>query len=148
MAVGPPQVITKMLDGKKCEPYEEAHVEVPQEHMGQVHLFPRLVSSAALCVWALGLTGFADQQTCWDGPQQCGTCGARQVVDLLGQRKGQMLDMGAAVGEGTTQRVKYRIPTRGLLVLSCCMKPLTACVGSRQTAETVYHSASLAWRAL
>ena len=51
-------------------------------------------------------------------------CGARvawQVVDLLGQRKGQMLDMGAAVGEGTTQRVKYRIPTRGLLVqiLSC-----------------------------
>ena len=38
MAVGPPQVITKLLDGKKCEPYEEAHVEVPQEHMGQVHL--------------------------------------------------------------------------------------------------------------
>lgn len=38
------------------------------------------------------------------------------MVDLLGQRKGQMLDMGAAVGEGTTQRVKYRIPTRGLLV--------------------------------
>lgn len=42
-----------------------------------------------------------------------------QVVDLLGQRKGQMLDMGAAVGEGTTQRVKYRIPTRGLLVRHC-----------------------------
>lgn len=42
--------------------------------------------------------------------------GTHQVVDLLGQRKGQMLDMGAAVGEGTTQRVKYRIPTRGLLV--------------------------------
>lgn len=74
VAVGPPQVITKMVDGKKYEPYEEAHVEVPQEHMGQ-------------------------------------------VVDLLGQRKGQMLDMGAAVGEGTTQRVKYRIPTRGLLGL-------------------------------
>ena len=38
------------------------------------------------------------------------------MVDLLSNRKGQMLDMGAAVGEGTTQRVKYRIPTRGLLV--------------------------------
>lgn len=36
VAVGPPQVITKLVDGKKCEPYEEAHVEVPQEHMGQV----------------------------------------------------------------------------------------------------------------
>ena len=34
----------------------------------------------------------------------------------MGQRKGQMLDMGAATGEGATQRVKYRIPTRGLLV--------------------------------
>lgn len=47
-----------------------------------------------------------------------------QVVDLLGQRKGQMMEMSAAVGEGTTQRVKYRIPTRGLLVRSaawCCM---------------------------
>ncbi len=46
----------------------------------------------------------------------CSARDAWQVVDLLGQRKGQMLDMGAAVGEGTTQRVKYRIPTRGLLV--------------------------------
>ena len=35
-AVGPPTVITKVIDGKKCEPYEEALVEVPQEHMGQV----------------------------------------------------------------------------------------------------------------
>jgi len=26
-----------------------------------------------------------------------------QVVDLLGQRKGQMMEMSAAVGEGTTQ---------------------------------------------
>ena len=72
-AVGPPTVITKEIEGKKCEPFEEALVEVPQEHMGQ-------------------------------------------VVDLLGQRKGQMLEMGPASGEGATQRVKYRIPTRGLLV--------------------------------
>lgn len=40
VAVGPPQVITKLVEGKKCEPYEEAHVEVPQEHMGQVRLIP------------------------------------------------------------------------------------------------------------
>lgn len=72
--MGPPTVITKMINDKKCEPYEEALVEVPQEHMGQ-------------------------------------------VVDLLSQRKGQMLEMGTT-GEGAsaTQRVKYRIPTRGLLV--------------------------------
>jgi predicted membrane GTPase involved in stress response len=38
VAVGPPQVITKEVEGRKCEPYEEAHVEVPQEHMGQVCL--------------------------------------------------------------------------------------------------------------
>lgn len=66
-------MITKEVGGKKHEPFEEALVEVPQEHMGQ-------------------------------------------VVDLLGQRKGQMLEMGQAAGEGATQRVKYRIPTRGLLV--------------------------------
>ncbi len=71
--MGPPTVITKEVGGKKHEPFEEALVEVPQEHMGQ-------------------------------------------VVDLLGQRKGQMLEMGQAAGEGATQRVKYRIPTRGLLV--------------------------------
>lgn len=34
--VGPPTVITKEVNGKKHEPFEEAMVEVPQEHMGQV----------------------------------------------------------------------------------------------------------------
>ena len=64
------QVITKEIDGKKCEPFEEALLEVPEEHMGP-------------------------------------------AMDLLGQRKGQMLDMAASTGEGATQRLKYRIPTRG-----------------------------------
>lgn len=72
--VGPPSVITKEVNGKKHEPFEEAMVEVPEEHMGP-------------------------------------------VVDLLGQRKGQMLEMGPASGSGATQRVKYRIPTRGLIGL-------------------------------
>jgi len=66
----PSQVITKEIDGKKCEPFEEAQLEVPEEHMGP-------------------------------------------AMDLLGQRKGQMLDMAASTGEGATQRLKYRIPTRG-----------------------------------
>ena len=37
------------------------------------------------------------------------------VVDLMGSRKGQMLDMAAST-EGLN-RVTYRIPTRGLLGL-------------------------------
>ena len=51
MAVGPPQVITKLVEGKKCEPYEEAHVEVPQEHMGQVR-WPVTWGSARICIYA------------------------------------------------------------------------------------------------
>eukprot|EP01018_Ginkgo_biloba_P007066 Gb_15061 [translate_table: standard] len=38
------------------------------------------------------------------------------VVELLGQRRGQMVDMQAA-GQENTSLVKYRIPTRGLLGL-------------------------------
>lgn len=38
------------------------------------------------------------------------------VVDLLGQRRGQMLDM-QTVGSENTTIVKYRMPTRGLLGL-------------------------------
>ena len=37
------------------------------------------------------------------------------VVDLMGSRKGQMLDM--ASGAESTNRVTYKIPTRGLLGL-------------------------------
>ena len=55
------QVITREVDGKKQEPYEQAIVEVPEEHVGQ-------------------------------------------VVDLLGQRKGQMLDMAAPQGNSTLSR--------------------------------------------
>jgi GTP-binding protein len=71
-AVGPPKVITREVDGRKQEPYEEAIVEVPEEHVGQ-------------------------------------------VVDLLGQRKGQMLDMAAPQGNSTLTRLTYKMPTRGLL---------------------------------
>ncbi|GAB4814842.1 hypothetical protein N2152v2_001888 [Parachlorella kessleri] len=70
-AVGPPKVITRHDEGgKRQEPVEEAVVEVPEEHVGQ-------------------------------------------VVDLLGQRKGQMIDMSS--GSENCSRVRYRIPTRGLL---------------------------------
>jgi GTP-binding protein len=34
--IGPPKVITKEIDGKKCEPYEEAIVEVPDGSIGAV----------------------------------------------------------------------------------------------------------------
>lgn len=36
MMIGPPTVITKMVDGGKQEPYEEFEVEVPEEYMGSV----------------------------------------------------------------------------------------------------------------
>lgn len=71
--VGPPKVITKLdADGKKLEPYEDAVVEVPEEHMGS-------------------------------------------VMDLMGQRKAEMLDM--AGGTQGTNRLAYRVPTRALLGL-------------------------------
>ncbi|MCO5571588.1 hypothetical protein L7F22_025333 [Adiantum nelumboides] len=57
------------------------------------------------------------------------------VVDMLGKRRGQMLDM-QTVGSESTTTVKYRMPTRGLLGLRNAM--LTA---SRGTAilNTVFH---------
>lgn len=70
--VGPMTVITKTIDGVKCEPYEEAIVEVPEEYVGV-------------------------------------------VVDLMGRRKGSMLDMSPGVG--ATTNLKYKVPTRGLLGL-------------------------------
>lgn len=61
------QVITKQIDGHKCEPYEEAVVEVPEEHVGP-------------------------------------------VVDMLGQRKGQMLDLVAGETGGLTRCLTLTLP--------------------------------------
>jgi GTP-binding protein len=36
LTVGQPQVITKIEDGKKCEPYENLVVDVPEEYSGKV----------------------------------------------------------------------------------------------------------------
>ncbi len=36
ITVGQPQVITKIIDGKKCEPYENLVVDVPSEYSGRV----------------------------------------------------------------------------------------------------------------
>jgi hypothetical protein len=33
--IGPPKVITKEINGQKCEPYEEAIVEVPDTSIGE-----------------------------------------------------------------------------------------------------------------
>ena len=35
-SVGKPHVILKMVDGQRCEPYERASIEVPQQHAGKV----------------------------------------------------------------------------------------------------------------
>lgn len=81
--VGPPKVIMKEVDGRKMEPYEDAVIEAPEEHMGS-------------------------------------------VMDLMGQRKAEMLDMAAGVQGGS--RVTYRVPTRALLGLRNQM--LTATKGT------------------
>ena len=36
ITVGQPQVITKEINGKKCEPYENLVVDVPAEYSGRV----------------------------------------------------------------------------------------------------------------
>jgi GTP-binding protein len=83
-SVGPPKVITKKSeDGTKLEPFEEAVIEVPEEHVGA-------------------------------------------VTGLMGARKAQMLDMTGG-SEGLT-RIKYTLPTRGLLGLRNSM--LTATKGT------------------
>ena len=35
-SVGMPQVITKQIGGKKHEPFEQAHIDIPEEHVGVV----------------------------------------------------------------------------------------------------------------
>jgi GTP-binding protein len=35
-SVGKPHVILKQVDGKRCEPYERASIEVPKQHAGKV----------------------------------------------------------------------------------------------------------------
>ena len=70
--IGPPEVIYQEIDGRKCEPFEEAQIEVGEEYTGS-------------------------------------------CVDLLSQRKGQMLDLVTNDKGQTT--LKYLIPTRGLLGL-------------------------------
>jgi len=83
-SVGPPKVITKTSDdGSRLEPFEEAVIEVPEEHVGA-------------------------------------------VTSLMGSRKAQMLDMSGG-SEGLT-RIKYTLPTRGLLGLRNAM--LTATKGT------------------
>lgn len=84
-AVGPPTVITKQVDGHKYEPFEEAVIEVPEEHVGP-------------------------------------------VVDMLGQRKGQMLDLIGGTDTTSLTRITYKIPTRGLLGIRSAM--LTATKGT------------------
>ena len=62
------------------------------------------------------------------------------VVDLMGSRKGQMLDMAAST-EGLN-RVTYKIPTRGLLGLRNAI--LTATKASAQALKPLKPCADMA----
>lgn len=70
------QVITKQVEGHKCEPYEEAVIEVPEEHVGP-------------------------------------------VVDMLGQRKGQMLDLVAGDNGGLTRSHPSYVTCTMMKLLEC-----------------------------
>lgn len=70
----------KEIDGEKCEPFEEATIEVPEEYVGA-------------------------------------------VVDIMGRRKGRMLDMSPGLGK--TNVLKYTLPTRGLLGLRSNLLTMT-----------------------
>lgn len=74
------QVITKQVDGHKYEPFEEAVIEVPEEHVGP-------------------------------------------VVDMLGQRKGQMMDLVASTD--TTSLTRYMLIASATVVeqLACALSP-------------------------
>lgn len=67
--VSSPEVIYKIENGKKLEPYEELTIDVDEENMGK-------------------------------------------VIENLGRRKGQLIEMSQEQG---MNRLKYKIPTRGLL---------------------------------
>jgi GTP-binding protein len=73
LAVGRPEVITREVDGRVHEPFEDVFIDVAEEQMGA-------------------------------------------VVELLGKRRGEMLDMRSGAAEGEVHLV-YRVPTRGLLGL-------------------------------
>ena len=80
------QVITKQVDGHKYEPFEEAVVEVPEEHVGP-------------------------------------------VVDMLGQRKGQMMDLVA--GTDTTSLTRSGLRLRATKQCSVvCPSGLAELLGS------------------
>ena len=68
-AVGKPRVILKDVDGRRCEPYERATVEVPSDAAGR-------------------------------------------VIEYLGRRRGELLDMNHA---GNLARVQFKVPARGLI---------------------------------
>jgi len=69
--VGKPEVICREIDGKRHEPVEDVHVEVPEKLAGR-------------------------------------------VIEVLGQRKGEMIKMDS---HGDFARIQYRCPSRGLIGL-------------------------------
>ncbi len=69
--VSRPQVITKVIDGVKCEPMEYLMIEVPDNYVGP-------------------------------------------VMEKLGSRKAELINMGARVGSNMTH-IEFRIPSRGLM---------------------------------
>src|SRR6187551_892284 len=80
LTVGQPQVLVKLINGTKSEPYENLVVDVPQEF-------------------------------------------ASKVIDLVTQRKGEMLVMET---KGQMQHLEFEIPSRGLIGLRSNMLTNTA----------------------
>ena len=163
-AVGPPRVITRVdkETGKKMEPFEEAIVEVPEEHVGGgewrwwcffFFSFSGLVFFFSFEVGAemrntskkekkltffFSFPSFSLSLSSSLSSSLSPSKKNDSVVDLMGSRKGAMLDMttmgtsagdaASGSGSGGLTRVSYKIPTRGLLGLRNAM--LTATKGT------------------
>lgn len=97
------QVITKQVDGHKYEPFEEAVVEVPEEHVGP-------------------------------------------VVDMLGQRKGQMVDMSGGAESGTLTR--YLLSSLPLCCAYMSLYCVTSCWTCRCSSVSVLNTIAAAKHAL
>lgn len=94
LMIGPPSVIERDVDGKKCEPFELVDVTVPNEYSGS-------------------------------------------VVDILNKRKGEMQEMGPSEGSEGMTRVKYLVPTRGMIGVRSAL--LTATRGT-VVLDTIFDS--------
>lgn len=139
--VGPPQVITKIdpTTGGKMEPMEEAVVEVPEEHVGQVvDLMGQ--RKAQMVDMTPGARLRSPVPRLANAPRQSAPLLAATKAES-GRRafsgKFSLICSTCAGSDGTT-RIKYEIPTRALLGIRNAMLTATKGTAVLNTVVTGY----------